>query len=108
MAKDDDAIPIMIDDEKVLIDFLDFNGCEWHTIKKQMGGMKPSEVMDAASLNDFDAIAALAWAVLRRDDPSVQYDEILSGLSMRSLIDDEDDDEEDDERPSDSGADSEG
>lgn len=109
MASDDPVIQVTLDGETIDVDLFDIDGNEWATVKKQLK-LKPRQVFEDAQDFDFEALAALVWIMKRRDDPQVGYDEILSGLSMRSLVDDTDDDdaEEVDERPSDSGAGSEG
>lgn len=104
---DDPVVQITLDGETIDVDLLDIDGNEWCTVKRKLG-LKPKQVFDDAQDMDFEAIAALVWLVKRREDPQVQYEEILSGLSMRSLIDSDDEGEDDaEESPSGSGANSE-
>lgn len=104
---DEATIEIDLDGETIVVDPLDINGVEWADIKRHLG-MRPKVVLDAIAEFDFDALAALIWVMKRRDAPAdqVKFDEILSGLSMRSFIDTSDG-EAGDADPSDSGADSE-
>jgi hypothetical protein len=78
-------LELVIDGAVVIIEPLDVTGVEWRDIKKATG-LSVREVMDGVSDLDLDAVAGLAWNVLRRDDPGLTVDDVLAGLSLRTLV----------------------
>lgn len=121
MAESDDPVlEIELDGERTSVDLAGITGIEWRAIKRMLG-LKPREVFDDAQQMDFEALAALLWVVQRRDYGGVgngkvdaktanaEFEEILSGLSLRSIVGEEDEDEADDggDPPSSSGENSE-
>lgn len=116
---EDPVLEIELDGERTTVDLAGITGIEWRAVKRLLG-LKPREVFDDAQQMDFEAIAALLWVVQRRDKGGVgngkvdaktataEFEEILSGLSLRSLVDEDDESGGDGgDPPSSSGATSE-
>lgn len=101
---DDTVIEVEYRGERVLVDPLDITGMEWRAIKRHLD-LKPKRVLTDVEELDFDAIAALVWVVLRRDDPDCSYDDILESLSLRSFADEDEDEDEGSSGEGDDGAD---
>jgi hypothetical protein len=98
---EDVRLELVIDGATVVIEPLDVTGTEWRDIKKATG-LSVRQVMDGVSDLDLDAVAGLAWNVLRRSDPGLTVDDVLGGLSLRTLVEagERSDDDEDDADPS--------
>lgn len=86
MAESDTSFTVVLDGEKVDVDPLDIDGNEWHAVKQQTG-LPAKQVLDGADDFDFDCLAAVVWVHVRRTNPSVELDEVRSGLTLRSLMD---------------------
>lgn len=93
MSKDKAAeYPIVeINGKRYLLDFSDIDGIEWREIKRKIGLSATSTITAAASL-DFEALAAVAWVIANREE-DVDFEDILRGLKMSSIV--TDDEEED-------------
>jgi hypothetical protein len=99
---EDVRLELVIDGATVIIEPLDVTGVEWRDIKTATG-LSVRQVMDGVSDLDLDAVAGLAWNVLRRTDPALTVDDVLGGLSLRTLVEAGErsaDDEQDDADPS--------
>lgn len=89
----DEYIEVTLDGEKLAIDPMDIDGCEWRLAKK-VTGLPAGKIMQAATDMDFEAVAALVWLTKRRDDRECEYEAVLSGLTLASFQDDDEDEEE--------------
>jgi hypothetical protein len=99
MPTDDIKIELTIDGDSVLIEPLDVTGEEWRVIK-QATGLSVKQVMEGISELDLDAVAGLAWNTIRKTDRDATFDQVLSKLTLRSIIDAADAAEGDDLDPS--------
>lgn len=109
MPEPDTSFDVSLDDQTVKVDPLDIDGNEWVTIKKATG-LPAKQVMQGVEDLDFECLAAIVWIHIRRDDPDVDLEAVLGGLSLRGFETgdgNESDDESEDEAPSGSGASSE-
>lgn len=86
----------MIGDERVDVDLSDINGLEWREVKK-LTGMTPGQIMNAGGELDFEALGAVVWVVMKRDEPRLVFESVLKKLSLRSFITPDAEDEADEE-----------
>ena len=81
--------------EKLIVcDFGNIDGLEWRKIKELTGGLTPQAALEAASELDFDALGALVFTFLKRDDSHINMNTVMRGLSIGALIQDEEDEED--------------
>lgn len=81
----------------VACDLGDIDGLEWNKIKELTDGLSPQLVMAQAAEFDFQALGALVWTFLKRDDSHINMNTVLRGLSISSIVVDEDDEESDED-----------
>lgn len=94
------VLEITVNDEKVAVDFSDINGLEWRDIKRETK-LTANEVLTAGAKMDFEALGAVVWVVLKRDDALLEYEEVLRDMTLADFVsgidEDEDEDTEDSE-----------
>lgn len=83
---DDIRLELTIDGDAVLVEPLDVTGEEWRAIKKA-SGMTVKQVMEGVSEIDTDAVGALAWNVLRRKDRTLTFEQVLTKITLRTILD---------------------
>ncbi len=101
MSKDKAAeYPIVeINNKRYLLDFSDIDGIEWREIKRKIGLSASATITAAASL-DFEALAAVAWVIANREE-DFEFEDILRGLKMSSIVQDDEVEEVDTDNPKD-------
>lgn len=62
----------------------DVTGLEWRDIKRETG-LSQKQVLEALGELDLEAVCAVTWALARRDDPDVEYEALLGGITLESL-----------------------
>lgn len=64
------------------IDIFGIDGLEWRAAKRSIDRPLTEPQMAAAAIaGDLECVAALIWLARRRDEPSLEYDDVL--VTMR-------------------------
>lgn len=59
------------------------SGVDWRDMKRATG-LHQFEILEGNALGDFDCQAALMWVAIRREEPTVTYNDVLAAFSYDS------------------------
>ncbi len=79
----------VVDGKRYDVDLHDIDGVEWRDITKATGLLQVSVMSQALIAKEFDSIGALLWIWRRRSEPDLTFEDVLKGLTYRSLTDQE-------------------
>lgn len=65
-------------------DLYDVDGVEWRDMKRATG-LSQTQLSAGLDEADFECTAAFLWVVRRRVEPTLAYIEVLRGLSLRTV-----------------------
>lgn len=82
---DYNVVTWVIDGRRFDVDLFDLDGTEWRDVKRATGMGQNQLVYLAVEQVDLEAVAGFLWVWRRRQEPDLKYEDVLKGLTFRSL-----------------------